>query len=126
MFWMACAELFGYAGGNERERGEDRCRINAPAMHRSVCSEILQPARMQGYRSIWLAGASMGDTGTLLYDAAYPGSLDGLVLFAPYLGDEALLREFCDAGGIARWQPGPPQSVTADTWQRELWRHLQT
>jgi len=89
-------------------------------------SEIMQPARLQGYRSIWLAGASMGGMGTLLYDAAYPGGVDGLVLFAPYLGDAALLREIRDAGGVARWQPGPPQPVNADTWQRELWRHLQT
>lgn len=88
--------------------------------------EILQPARTQGYRSIWLAGASMGGMGTLLYDAAYPGELDGLVLFAPYLGDKSLLREIHDAGGVARWQPGPPQPVNAETWQRELWRHLQT
>ncbi len=89
-------------------------------------SEIVQPARTQGYRSIWLAGASMGGMGTLLYDATYPGTLDGLVLFAPYLGDEALLREIRGAGGVARWQPGPPHAVNADTWQRELWRHLQT
>lgn len=88
--------------------------------------EIVQPARLQGYRSIWLAGASMGGMGTLLYEAAYPGAVDGLVLFAPYLGDTALLREIRDAGGVARWQPGPPQPVNADTWQRELWRHLQT
>ncbi|WP_313914970.1 alpha/beta hydrolase-fold protein [Tahibacter sp.] len=89
-------------------------------------SEIMQPARLQGYRSIWLAGASMGGMGTLLYDAAFPGAVDGLVLFAPYLGDTSLLREIRDAGGVARWQPGPPQPVNADTWQRELWRHLQT
>ncbi len=88
--------------------------------------EIVQPARTQGYRSIWLAGASMGGMGTLLYDAAYPGAVDGLVLFAPYLGDAALLREIRDAGGLVHWQPGPPQPVNADTWQRELWRHLQT
>ncbi len=88
--------------------------------------EILQPARAHGYRAVWLAGASMGGMGTLLYDATYPGELDGLVLFAPYLGDEALLREIRDAGGAARWQPGAPQPINADTWQRELWRHVQT
>lgn len=88
--------------------------------------EIMQPAHLQGYRSIWLAGASMGGMGTLLYDAAYPGAIDGLVLFAPYLGDTALLREIRDAGSVTRWQPGPPQPVNAGTWQRELWRHLQT
>jgi hypothetical protein len=88
--------------------------------------DVIEPARSRGYRAIWLAGASMGGMGTLLYDATWPGAVDGLVLFAPYLGDEALLREIDAAGGVAAWQPGPPQPFDAQTWQRELWRHLQT
>jgi pimeloyl-ACP methyl ester carboxylesterase len=86
--------------------------------------EVIAPAQARGYREIWLAGASLGGMGTLLYDRAYPGGVDGLVLLAPYLGDRPILREIMDAGGVADWDPGPPRQIDADNWQRELWRHI--
>lgn len=87
-------------------------------------SEIIEPARRRGYREIWLAGASMGGMGSLLYDAYFPGDADGLFLLAPYLGERAILGEIQDAGGIGAWNPGPRQEWSEQTWQRELWRHL--
>ena len=86
--------------------------------------EVIVPARARGYREIWLAGASMGGMGTLMYERLHPGELDGLVLLAPFVGDRPLLREIRQAGGLATWDPGPVQEVGAKTWQRELWRHL--
>lgn len=89
--------------------------------------EVIVPARARGYREIWLAGASMGGMGTLLYERQYPGELEGLLLLAPYLGDRRLLREIERSGGIAAWQPGPePVEIDRGNYQRELWRHLQT
>ena len=88
--------------------------------------EVILPAKARGYREIWLAGASMGGMGTLMYERLYPGELDGLVLLAPFVGDRPLLREIRQAGGLGAWDPGPVQEVNAKTWQRELWRHLQT
>lgn len=88
--------------------------------------EVIAPARARGYREVWLGGASMGGMGTLLYDRFYPGDADGLILLAPYLGDRPILEEITAAGGIARWDPGPPREIGPDTWQHELWRHLQT
>jgi hypothetical protein len=38
----------------------------------------------------------------------------------------ARLRRHRQAGGLAQWTPGPVRPVSASTWQRELWRHLQT
>ncbi len=88
--------------------------------------EIVMPSRSKGYRQTWLIGASMGGMGTLLYDRAYPGEMDGLVLLAPYVGDKPLLKEIVRAGGVAQWQPGAvPDTLDADNYQRELWRHLQ-
>lgn len=87
--------------------------------------EIVAPARTHGYREVWLAGASMGGMGSLLYDQAYPGEMDGLVLLAPYLGEQPLLKEIAEAGGITQWQAGPPAAINADNFQRELWRHVQ-
>ena len=89
-------------------------------------AEVIVPARERGrYREAWLAGASMGGMGVLMYDRLHPGEMDGLVLLAPYLGDARLVKEIADAGGIARWDAGPPQAADAEHWQRELWRHIQ-
>lgn len=87
--------------------------------------ELIEPARARGYREIWLAGASMGGMGVLLYERAFPGQVDGLILLAPFIGNRPILREIQQAGGIANWNPGPPQTISADNWQHELWRHLQ-
>lgn len=89
--------------------------------------QVVAPARESGYRTVWMMGASMGGLGTLLYEQAYPGQLDGLVLLAPYLGRSRLLREIADAGGIQDWSPGPvPAERNRSNFDRELWRHLQT
>lgn len=89
-------------------------------------AEVIQPARArQRYREVWLAGASLGGMGVILYDRAYPGEMDGLVLMAPYLGDGKMVREVAEAGGVATWNAGPPQELGADTFQREMWRHIQ-
>ncbi len=89
-------------------------------------AEVVVPARERGrYREVWLAGASMGGMGTLMYDRLYPGEMDGLVLLAPYLGDAGLVKEIANAGGVAQWDAGPAQAADTDGWQRELWRHIQ-
>lgn len=89
--------------------------------------EIIAPARSRGYREVWLLGASMGGLGALMYDARWPGTVDGIVLMAPYLGEKPLLDEIAAAGGIAHWNPGPPPAqVDGNNFQHELWRHLQT
>jgi alpha-beta hydrolase superfamily lysophospholipase len=88
--------------------------------------EILVPARQRGYREVWLLGASLGGLGALMYDGQWPGSVDGILLMAPYLGEKPLLQQIDAAGGLAHWNPGPvPPQVNGDNFQRELWRHLQ-
>jgi pimeloyl-ACP methyl ester carboxylesterase len=87
--------------------------------------EILLPARAQHYDQVWLAGISLGGMGALMYDRAYPGEVDGMLLISPYLGDMPLYREIRAAGGLTRWQPGPEQAFTPETYQRELWRYIQ-
>ena len=89
-------------------------------------TEVIAPARQRGgYREVWLAGASMGGMGVLMYDRLHPGEMDGLVLLAPYLGDAKQLREISVAGGVAQWDAGAPQDMAPDNWQHELWRHIQ-
>ena len=88
--------------------------------------EIIVPARRPAYREVWLVGISLGGMGALLYDQQYPEQMDGLLLLSPYLGDDAIHREIRNAGGLAAWQPGPPEPVGPDTFQRELWRSLKS
>jgi len=84
--------------------------------------EIIDPARRQGYREIWLAGGSMGGLGALMYEHEYPGDVAGLVLLSPYLGGTFLVHYIRDAGGVRKWRPGAlPRRLTADDYKRQVW-----
>lgn len=82
--------------------------------------EVIAPARAAGYRSIWLAGISLGGMGCLAYAEAYGNEVDGLILLAPYLGNRGLHEEIRAAGGLANWQ------VTSDgaDGERRIWRWI--
>lgn len=86
---------------------------------------VVAPARQRGYRQLWFVGASLGGMGSVLYDRAFPGELDGIVLLAPYLGEKAQHAAIRAGGGLAAWDAGPLAGVDAATWQNELWRQVQ-
>lgn len=85
-------------------------------------ADVFAPARAQGYRAIWLAGISMGGLGAALFAQRHPTDVAGIVLVAPFLGDEPVLAEIEAAGGLRQWQP--PASLDPDDYQRGLWRWL--
>ena len=87
--------------------------------------EVIAPRRTGKYKELWLVGTSLGGLGSLLYDRAYPGEVKGMLLLAPYTGDEKIHDAIRKAGGLAGWQPGPAQPINKDNWQRELWRSIQ-
>jgi pimeloyl-ACP methyl ester carboxylesterase len=88
-----------------------------------VEQDVLGPARRQGYTEIWLAGASIGGMGAIMYERQHPNQVTGLLLFAPWLGPDELLKEIHDAGGVRRWEPGPiPAEINGDNAVREMWR----
>lgn len=85
--------------------------------------DIIEPARAQGYRHIWLAGASIGAMGVVFYEYQHPGELAGLVLLAPWLGGRDVHDDIRSAGGIASWEPGErPVAIDDANFERELWR----
>ena len=87
--------------------------------------DVVAPALRAGYRRIWLAGASMGGMGAMLYERAHPGTLTGVVLFAPFLGDKPLLEEIRRAGGVRQWDPGPlPEEIDGRNYQRQVWKYI--
>src|ERR1700743_243259 len=48
--------------------------------------DVLKPQRALGYKYIWLVGVSIGGFGALIHELATPGTVDGIVTLAPYLG----------------------------------------
>lgn len=85
--------------------------------------DIIEPARRQGYRQVWLAGFSMGGLGSLLYLRSNPHDVDGIMLISPFLGWGSIIKEIRAAGGVAQWQPGPYDD---DDWERLLWDWIRT
>src|SRR5258708_37647429 len=85
--------------------------------------ETVERAFHGGYARVWLAGASLGGMGALLYEREHPGELTGLALFAPFLGNRELLDEIRAAGGPRTWDPGPlPAEMNGDNYQRQVWK----
>jgi pimeloyl-ACP methyl ester carboxylesterase len=96
----------------------------ADRLHR----EIIGPARAFQYREIWLVGVSMGGLGAFFHERIHPGEITGLILLAPFVGeDRKLFTEIDAAGGPAAWAATQPTGVLPGnkaTYQRDLWRFL--
>jgi pimeloyl-ACP methyl ester carboxylesterase len=86
-------------------------------------ADILRPARARGYRRIVIAGISLGGLGALLCERDAPGSVDALVLLAPYLGDDRRLFENISArGGPVTWAAG--RGAQEGEVAEQLWTFL--
>ncbi len=83
---------------------------------------VVLPARAAGCRSVWLGGVSLGGFMALAYAAVRPGTLDGLCLFAPYLGNRRMTGEVSRAGGVRGWCPGV---IAHDDEERRIWALIQ-
>lgn len=86
--------------------------------------DVIAPARKR-YDRIWLAGISLGGTGSLLYAAEYSENVDGILLLAPYLGEEdGVIDEVAAAGGLSGWKS--PETLAPDDFQRRMWVWLKS
>jgi pimeloyl-ACP methyl ester carboxylesterase len=87
--------------------------------------EVVLPARARGYAQIWLGGISLGGYIALDYAsraAAFSRSeIDGLCLFAPYLGNRMVIAEIARAGGLPAWDPG---ALAESDEERRIWRFI--
>ncbi len=88
-------------------------------------ADVIAPARARGYQQTWLIGMSMGGMGTLLYSHEHPDEVTGVLALAPYLGERSIADEIAAAGGLATWHAPQKVPISAETYQRELWRWLQ-
>lgn len=83
-------------------------------------TEVLQPARAEGYRAIWLAGISIGGFSALHCAAQHANHLAGLYLMAPYPGTADVLAEIRAAGGAAAWCQQQRSTLDERTWWQWL------
>jgi pimeloyl-ACP methyl ester carboxylesterase len=88
---------------------------------RRLRHEVVLPARAVGCRSLWLGGISLGGFVALAYAERYPHEIDGLCLFAPYLGNHIITGEIERANGVHGWTPGEPAD---DDDERKIWRFI--
>jgi pimeloyl-ACP methyl ester carboxylesterase len=88
---------------------------------RRLRHEIVLPARALGCRSIWLGGISLGGFVAIAYAERYPREIDGLCLFAPYLGNHIVVGEIERSNGVDGWAPG---DVADDDDERRIWRFI--
>lgn len=88
-----------------------------------VYEDVLAPAVVRGYREIWLVGISMGGLGALLTAQRHPELVQGIILLAPFVGEESTVREIDAAGGPAAWRP--PHGLASAPWTQENYtQHL--
>jgi pimeloyl-ACP methyl ester carboxylesterase len=86
-------------------------------------TRLVAAARGAGCAQVWLAGISLGAYIALLCAEREPRTVDGLCLFAPYLGSHIVTHEIERAGGVAIWEPG---ELAEDDEERRLWRFIKT
>jgi pimeloyl-ACP methyl ester carboxylesterase len=92
----------------------------------ALLNQVVQPAQRNGYRTIWLAGISLGAYSALLYAARHAdeqlGLLAGLCLLSPYPGTHDVLAEIRAAGGALSWSQQQPSHADERDWWHWLAR----
>jgi len=83
-------------------------------------TEVVQPAKVGGYRAVWLIGISMGAFCALHYVTHHADHVAGIYLLAPYPGTSDVLAEIRAVGGAATWCQH--QTTTPD--ERAWWQWL--
>lgn len=88
-----------------------------------IQDDVVVPLLARGPRRIWLVGTSLGAFGSLAYATRYPDAVAGVLLLGAYLGEEPLLVEIEQAGGLTTWRPsgrvGYDYEIRAWSWLKE-------
>jgi len=84
-------------------------------------TEVIDPAKAEGFKEIYLVGISLGGHGVLLYATKYPEDVDGIVILAPFISGDTASEAIDDAGGLDEWEDCP---FLAWTHACNLWKSL--
>jgi pimeloyl-ACP methyl ester carboxylesterase len=93
---------------------------------RSVLAEVARrivAARTASCVTVWLGGISLGAYLALACAERHAREIDGLCLFAPYLGSHIVTQEIERAGGVAGWDVA---QIADDDEERRIWRFLKS
>ena len=88
-------------------------------------ADVIAPAQAQGYRSIWLAGISMGGLGALRYAEVHPADVQGIVVLAPNLGEPRRVRRFSRPAACCGGKHPRTRSPTMRS-RPHAWRSVQS
>jgi len=102
--------------------GYYRERTVVPRLEQDVIGPALR-RETGGTRSVWMVGTSLGGIGSLVYWDAHPSEVAGMVLIAPYLGEDDVLEEIRQAGSLQAWNPSADRDQ--DDVGHRIWRILQ-
>jgi len=100
----------------------DLAHVMDRAVLQALHEHVVVPARAAGCRSLWLGGVSLGGFFALAYAERRPRAVDGLCLFAPYLGNRMVTGEVAEAGGVRHWRPA---LIAEDDEERRIWALIQ-
>ncbi|MFH0977069.1 MAG: alpha/beta hydrolase-fold protein [Spirochaetota bacterium] len=81
--------------------------------------DIVKPAKLNGYETIWILGVSMGGLGALWYGKDKGETINGIIAIAPFVGDKDVIDEIKASGGPAKWTP--KEAIAKGDYQRGLW-----
>ena len=84
-------------------------------------TEVIGPAKAEGFEEIYLVGISLGGHGALLYATKYPEDVDGIVILAPFISGDTASEAIDEAGGLDTWEDCP---FLAWTHACNLWKSL--
>ena len=73
-----------------------------------IHDDVVLPARETGFERIVLLGISSGGLAAIAYAHNHPEQVDGLILFAPFLGPSMFAREVEAQGGLLNYWPNEP------------------
>ena len=87
-----------------------------------LMEDVVKPARRQGYERIYLVGISLGGFGSLAALSEHPDEFAGVLLIAPYLGDDGVIDDVREAGNPMKWKPSEedPSDPGEMLWTRIL------
>lgn len=91
------------------------------ASARRLHEDIIAPARLAGVTTVRVVGISMGGLGALIHDLEYPDDIDEMYLLSPFVGEDEVVQEIREAGGVRSWDVRPKG---ARDFSRMLWRGL--
>ena len=70
-------------------------------------TEVIEPAKTEGFEHFYLVGISLGGHGVLLYATTYPEDVDGIIILAPFISGDIASEAIDEAGGLETWEDCP-------------------